>query len=321
MITVSAVLPLTVVYAITSFFRPGTVPYIIQILSGVSVIFFQTMDAVDGKQARKLGTSSSLGDFLDHVIDSFCIMIIVADILSTCPLGNFPLEIACLAATTLDFFVIHWESAKIYVMTLDDGTSITEAQIIFALVFLGEPFFGHHFWDTKLFGVLPTFSQLMFTSMIILICAIQTYKSVSRVLTTPYKSENNVAFKHPPAVLIELIAPVTMLVVLGFVWAFTLGEECRTCVQLIFIAITVMVSVCITLDRIAHEPIRVWLPLPLVAPGIVLPFVAKSLVPYYTAAVVAVVFLFICQVVNDIAKKLGLPVFANYDPATIKKEN
>lgn len=27
----------------------------------------QTFDAVDGKQARKLKTSSALGDFLDHV--------------------------------------------------------------------------------------------------------------------------------------------------------------------------------------------------------------------------------------------------------------
>jgi len=31
----------------------------------------QTMDAVDGKHARDTGRSSSLGQFLDHGLDSF----------------------------------------------------------------------------------------------------------------------------------------------------------------------------------------------------------------------------------------------------------
>lgn len=301
-------LPLTIVYIITSFFTPGTVPYFIQILSGLSVFFFQTMDAVDGKHARRLGTSSSLGDFLDHVIDSFCIMIIVADILSTCPLNNFYLEILCLTVTTLDFFVIHWESAKNYVMILDDGTSITEAQLIFASVFFGEPLFGRKIWNTPIFGVLPTLSQTMFTAVLVLIGIVQTVKSVRRVLG-----------RHPPAILVELFAPVAMISGVGFVWAFAVGESCRTCVHLIFISLTVMVSVMITLDRIAHEKIRVWLPAPLVIPGFVVPFVAKWLIPYYTAAVVAFVFLFVAQVVLDIAGKLGIPVFACYDPKAIKK--
>lgn len=268
------------------------------------------MDAVDGKHARRLGTSSSLGDFLDHVIDSFCIMIIVTDILSTCPVRCFPLEIACLTATTLDFFVIHWESAKNYVMILDDGTSITEAQIIFALVFVAEPLFGHNFWDTPLFGKFPTFSQLMFSAVIVFIAVIQTTKSVSRVLQ-----------RHPPSILVELVAPVVMVSSVGFVWAFAIGEECRTCIQLIFISVTVMVSVCITLDRIAHEPIKVWMPLPLLLPAYFIPFVAKWLVPYYTACVVIFTFLFVAQVVRDIAHKLGIPIFASYDPKTIKKNN
>ena len=87
----------------------------------------------------------------------------------------------------------------------------------------------------------------------------------------------------------------------------------------VFISITVMVSVCITLDRIAHEPIKVWLPIPLLAPGLIIPFVAKKIVPYYAMGVVAIVFLFIAQVVRDIAGKLGLPVFASYDPKALKK--
>lgn len=62
-----------------------------------------------------------------------------------------------------------------------------------------------------------------------------------------------------------------------------------------------------------------WLPLPLLAPGLVIPFVAKEIVPYYAMAVVAIVFFFIAQVVRDIAGKLGIPVFASYDPKAIKK--
>lgn len=39
-------------------------------LGAVSIFFYQTMDAVDGKQARRTGASSPLGQLFDHGCDA-----------------------------------------------------------------------------------------------------------------------------------------------------------------------------------------------------------------------------------------------------------
>ena len=58
--TMSKVLPLWVYFA-----------------SAFSVWFYQTMDAVDGKQARRTGTSGPLGQLFDHGCDAITTTFIV----------------------------------------------------------------------------------------------------------------------------------------------------------------------------------------------------------------------------------------------------
>ena len=40
------------------------------VLGSFSIFFYQTMDAVDGKQARRTGASSPLGQLFDHGCDA-----------------------------------------------------------------------------------------------------------------------------------------------------------------------------------------------------------------------------------------------------------
>jgi phosphatidylglycerophosphate synthase len=47
------------------------IPSWVYIYGAFSVFMLQTMDALDGKHARVTGQSSSLGQFLDHGLDSF----------------------------------------------------------------------------------------------------------------------------------------------------------------------------------------------------------------------------------------------------------
>merc|ERR1719428_907719 len=46
------------------------------LFAAFSVFVYQTFDAVDGKQARRTGTSSALGNLLDHGCDSVAIVLI-----------------------------------------------------------------------------------------------------------------------------------------------------------------------------------------------------------------------------------------------------
>jgi len=47
------------------------VPASVLLLNGFSVFWYQTMDAIDGKQARRINNCSPLGQILDHTFDQF----------------------------------------------------------------------------------------------------------------------------------------------------------------------------------------------------------------------------------------------------------
>lgn len=44
----------------------GSSPYILRCSWGVGLFIYQSLDAIDGKQARRTGASSPLGEVFDH---------------------------------------------------------------------------------------------------------------------------------------------------------------------------------------------------------------------------------------------------------------
>eukprot|EP00727_Mastigamoeba_balamuthi_P011330 m51a1_g682 hypothetical protein (222) ;mRNA; f:313425-314458 len=155
-ITVGAVVPLALCYLASMVvpYSGGLCPAPLQFLCAASVLVFQTLDAVDGKHARRLGTASPLGDFLDHVVDCVCIMLIAVTIISCVGMSELA-RLLTINAAALNFLAVHWESSKLFVMTMDDGTSITEAQVAFAAVFLVVPLAGAWVWTASPIPFVP----------------------------------------------------------------------------------------------------------------------------------------------------------------------
>jgi phosphatidylglycerophosphate synthase len=50
------------------------IPNWIFLLCSISIIIYQTFDAMDGKHAKNTKSSSALGQVFDHGCDSFCLM-------------------------------------------------------------------------------------------------------------------------------------------------------------------------------------------------------------------------------------------------------
>ena len=49
----------------------GSYPVILYVLAAVGLFMYQTLDALDGKQARRIKAFSPLGQLFDHGCDSF----------------------------------------------------------------------------------------------------------------------------------------------------------------------------------------------------------------------------------------------------------
>ncbi|XP_044255895.1 choline/ethanolaminephosphotransferase 1 isoform X5 [Tribolium madens] len=139
-------------------------------LCGFGLFVYQSLDAIDGKQARKTGTANPLGELFDHGCDSISTVFVALSACIAVQLGYYPgwMFFQCFCAMTL-FYCAHWQT---YVSgTLRFGRiDVTEAQYTIMGILLLSTIFGPSVWSTKgtsvLSPVIP-FSMVLVPAFII----------------------------------------------------------------------------------------------------------------------------------------------------------
>ena len=120
------------------------------LLFAIGLFIYQTLDAIDGKQARRTGTSSPLGELFDHGCDSLSTVFVALATVIAIQLGDYPnlMFYQCMAASTL-FYTAHWHT---YVSgTLSFGRfDVTEAQFTIMFIHLFSAIFGSDVWSSKI---------------------------------------------------------------------------------------------------------------------------------------------------------------------------
>jgi len=104
-------------------------PRWLAILTSLAVFFYQTMDAVDGKQARRTGSSTPLGQLFDHGCDCLlCISFHSVTTMISLPGGSL-WGAAGLSALQSVFFMAQWQEYHTGVLTTSFGpVGVTETQ-------------------------------------------------------------------------------------------------------------------------------------------------------------------------------------------------
>ncbi len=110
------------------------------------LFMYQTMDNIDGKQARRTGTSSGLGELFDHGIDSLnctlgSLLETAAMALGTSKSGVFTALCPCLA-----MFFSTWETYHTHTLYLGYFNGPTEGILIAASVMALSGIFGPDIW-------------------------------------------------------------------------------------------------------------------------------------------------------------------------------
>lgn len=119
-------------------------------LCALGLFVYQSLDAIDGKQARRTDSSSPLGELFDHGCDSISTVFVALSACVAVKLGYYPswMFFQCFCAITL-FYCAHWQT---YVSgTLRFGrVDVTEAQFTIMFIHLISAIFGPDIWSTKL---------------------------------------------------------------------------------------------------------------------------------------------------------------------------
>ncbi|XP_054269904.1 choline/ethanolaminephosphotransferase 1 isoform X4 [Macrosteles quadrilineatus] len=120
------------------------------LLCALGLFIYQSLDAIDGKQARRTDSSSPLGELFDHGCDSISTVFVALSACIAVQLGHCPawMFFQCFCAVTL-FYCAHWQT---YVsgMLRFGRIDVTEAQFTIMFIHLISAVLGSEAWSNKL---------------------------------------------------------------------------------------------------------------------------------------------------------------------------
>ena len=77
----------------------------------ISLFIYQSLDAIDGKQARRTGTNNPLGEFFDHGCDAVSNLLLIPCSGGAIGLNEHPnLFISLIIFQMTIFYCYHWQS-------------------------------------------------------------------------------------------------------------------------------------------------------------------------------------------------------------------
>lgn len=156
-VTFVGFLGLVAAYLLTAFFCSdieGPMPAWAYIANIALLFWYQTLDAIDGKQARKTGSSSPLGELFDHGCDALGSMLQTMTVAMVAQMGSNWQTWIILAVINLMFFFSIWEQYYTHVLNFHVLAGPTEGEFIAMLVNLVTLIFGIRIWQVSLLEYL-----------------------------------------------------------------------------------------------------------------------------------------------------------------------
>ncbi|XP_072915858.1 cholinephosphotransferase 1 [Hemitrygon akajei] len=125
-------------------------PCYVYVLCGLGLFIYQSLDAIDGKQARRTNSSSPLGELFDHGCDSFSTVVLGLGCCLAVRLGtDSELLFFCCFIGLFLFYCAHWQtyvSGSLRFAKID----VTEVQICIMLIFFLSAIGGATLWDNEI---------------------------------------------------------------------------------------------------------------------------------------------------------------------------
>lgn len=126
-------------------------------LANLILLFvYQTLDAVDGKQARRTNTSTPLGQLFDHGCDSFSTVFAALSVLGTVRVGISVAAFMLIAILQMQLFIYTWWELHFHEYRCHTGvTGVTEGQLVMMGMNLVGLLFGSEIFTTSLSDIIP----------------------------------------------------------------------------------------------------------------------------------------------------------------------
>ncbi|GBM21201.1 Choline/ethanolaminephosphotransferase 1 [Araneus ventricosus] len=127
-------------------------PSWVYVLCAVGVFLYQTLDALDGKQAIKV-QDTQIEEVYDHGCDAISTVFVCLTTASACQLISLPLLMFLFfILSMLVFYSAHWQDHVTHVMIFGK-VDVSEIQFSVMLIHLLTAYYGQQFWRSTIFGL------------------------------------------------------------------------------------------------------------------------------------------------------------------------
>lgn len=189
-ITVASLTSVVIAHWLMQYYVPNlgeAAPRFVYLLCAVCIFMYQTLDALDGKQARRTKSSSPLGQLFDHGCDAICSVLISLILAAMLQAGISELTLVILFLNIVPFFLSNWEESCTGKMRFG-VLGVTEGQDLVIVLLLLTSLFGPGMWFVR----MPFF--VISVREFLLICALVGvgYQSCSSYLAVKEYQEQQI---------------------------------------------------------------------------------------------------------------------------------
>lgn len=124
------------------------------------MFLYQTLDAIDGKQARRTKNGSPLGQLFDHGCDAVTAWIMGIFIAATFQAGPSLQSFILMLMVVIPFFAANWEESCTGIFRFGI-VGVTEGQFIVMGTMLATGIFGPELWRKRVFVDIIDMPQIM----------------------------------------------------------------------------------------------------------------------------------------------------------------
>ncbi|XP_044263654.1 ethanolaminephosphotransferase 1-like [Tribolium madens] len=201
-----------------------------------------TLDGIDGKQARRTGSSGPLGELFDHGLDSFTAGLIPVSAYSLFGRGSkysiIPFRMFFILWNILyNFYLSHWEKYNTGVLFLPWGYDFSMCGTI--LMFLIAGVTGHESWQFVLPGGITT--GLMFEILIYNMALVTNIPVILYNIYISYKDKTGHMRTFGEAM--RPLVPVTLFFFLTLMWViYSPGNIIERDPRAVFVIISTIFS-------------------------------------------------------------------------------
>ncbi|CEO94583.1 CDP-alcohol phosphatidyltransferase [Plasmodiophora brassicae] len=150
LITVTGLALIAAAATLTTVLSPdltATLPASAHFICAVSILMYQTLDNMDGKQARRTGNSTAYGLLMDHGVDAMAVTVVSIMMGSILQLGGTWRLFAIWAIAMTPFTMATWEEYYTGSLVLAELNGPSDGQFILAVCCLLPAVFGAGFWS------------------------------------------------------------------------------------------------------------------------------------------------------------------------------